>query len=65
MLKLDFLTDNTNLKRIDAFVALLILRILYRCKKISNDTKKKFKISRSTWNEEFEKPDGSHSLSDI
>ena len=34
MLNLDLITDNTNLKRIHKFVALLILRILYRWKNI-------------------------------
>ena len=53
------LADKINLKRSDKCVALLNLN-----KKKSNKNNK-FKISAPTWNEEFELPDGSYSVSDI
>ena len=39
--------------------------IIHRKIKKSHKKKKKFKISTLTWNEEFELPDGSYSISDI
>ena len=58
--------DKINLKRGDKYVALSNLSIYYKWKNIKKSYKShKFKISAPTWNEEFELPDGSHSVSDI
>ena len=51
------LTDKINLKRSDKYVALSSLSTY---KKYNN-----FEISALTWNEEFELPYGSYSVSDI
>ena len=60
------LTDKINLKRSDKYVALSNLSIYYICKTIINSYKSnKFKISAPAWNEEFELPDGSYSVSYI
>ena len=60
------LTDKINLKRSDKYVALSNLSIYYTWKNIKKSYKNnKFKISAPTWNEEFELPDGSYSLSYI
>ena len=60
------LLDKTNLKRSDKYVTLSNLSIYYLRKKIKNLYKRnKLKISVPTWNEEFELPDGSYSVSDI
>ena len=60
------LTDKINLKRSDEYVALLKLNIYYTWENIKKPCKKnKFIISTPTWNEEFELPDGSYSVSDI
>ena len=60
------LTDRINLKRSDKYVALSNLSIYYTQKNIKNSYKNnEFKISTPTWNEEFELPDGSYSVSDI
>ena len=60
------LTDKINLKRSDKYVALSNLSIYYTCKNIKKSYKNnKFKILAPTWNEEFELPDGSYSVSDI
>ena len=60
------LTDKINFKRSDKYVSLSNLSIYYICKNVKRSYKNnKFKISTSTWNEEFELPDGSYSLSDI
>ena len=60
------LTDKINLKRSDKYVALSNLSIYYTWKNIKNSYENnKFKISALTWNEEFELPDGSYSVSDI
>ena len=59
------LSDKINLKRSDKYVALSILRIYYTWKNIKKSYKNsKFEISALTWNEEFELPDGSFSISD-
>ena len=59
------LTDKTNLKRIDKYVALTNLSIYYTLKNIKKSYKNnKFKISAPTWNEEFELPDRPYSVSD-
>ena len=60
------LSDKIILKRTDKYVALSKLSIYYTCKNIKKSYKNsKFKISAPTWNDEFELPDGSHSVSDI
>ena len=60
------LTDKINLKRSDQYVALSNLSIYYTWKNIKNSYENnKFKISALTWNEGFELPDGSYSVSDI
>ena len=60
------LSDKINLKRSDKYVALSNLSIYYTWKNIKKSYKNnKFKISAPTWNEEFELPDGSYSISDI
>ena len=60
------LLDKINLKRSDKYVALSNLSIHYTWKNITKSCKNdKFKISALTWNEEFELPDGSYSVSDI
>ena len=52
------LTDKIDLKRKDKYIALSNLNIYYTWKN-------EFKISAPTWNEKFELPDGSYSISDI
>ena len=60
------ISDKINLKRSDKYVALSNLTIYYTCKNIKKLYKNnKFKISAPTWNEEFELPHGSYSVSDI
>ena len=60
------LSDKINLKRSDKYVVLSNLSIYYTWKNIKKSYKNnKFKISAPTWNEEFELPDGSYSVSDI
>ena len=60
------LTDKINLKRSDKYVALSNLIIYYTWKNIKKLYKNnKFKTSAPTWNEEFELPDGSSSVSYI
>ena len=59
-------TDKINLKRSDKYVALSNLSNYYTWEKIKKPYKNNiFKISVPTWNEEFELPDGSYSISDI
>ena len=60
------LTDKIDLRIKDKYIALSNLSIYYTWKKIKNPyTTNKFTISAPTWNEEFELPDGSYSISDI
>ena len=59
------LTDKINLKGSEKYVALSNLSIYYTWKIYKSYKNNKFKISAPTWNEEFELPDGSYSLSDI
>ena len=48
------------------YIALSKLSISYTWKNIKKSYKNnKFKISALTWNEKFESPDGSYSVSDI
>ena len=59
-------TDKLNLKNPNKNIALANLSIYYTWKNIkSKYNNKKFKISASTWNDEFNLPDGSYSVSDI
>ena len=60
------LIDKLDLRRGQKTVALSNLSIYYTWKNIkSSYNNNKFKISAPTWSEEFELPDGSHSISDI
>ena len=60
------LTDKLDLRRGQKTVALSNLSIYYMWKNVkSTYYNNKFKISAPTWNEEFELPDGSYSISDI
>ena len=60
------LTDKVGLRRKDKYIALSNLSIYYTWKNIKKSYKNnKFKISAPTWNEEFELPDISNSISDI
>ena len=60
------LTDKVDWGRKDKYITLPNLSIYYACKNIKNSYKNnKFKISASTWNEEFELPGRSYSVSDI
>ena len=60
------LTDKIDLRRKDKYIALSNLSIYYIWKNIKKSyNKNKFKISAPTWNEEFELPDGSYSISGI
>ena len=60
------LSDKTNVKRSDKYLALWSLSICYTSKimKISNKNNK-FKVSALTWKDKFKLPDGSYSVSDI
>ena len=60
------LTDKLDLRRGEKSIALSNLSIYYAWKNIkSSYNNNKFKISAPTWNDEFELPDGSYSVSDI
>ena len=60
------LTDKIDLRRKDKCISWSNLSIYYTWKNIEKSYKNsKFKISPATWNEEFELPDGSYSISDI
>ena len=60
------LTDKLDLRRGQKTVALSNLSIFYTWKNIkSSYNNNKFEISAPTWNEKFELPDGSYSISDI
>ena len=64
-LKLDF-TDKLNLKNPNKNMALANLSIYYTWENINSKyNNSKFKISAPTWNETFDLPDGSYSISDI
>ena len=63
--KLD-LTDKRNLKNPNKNMVLANLSIYYTWKNIKSEYKNnKFKISAPTWNDTFDLPDGSYSISDI
>ena len=60
------LTDKLNLKYPKKNMALVNLSIYYTWKNIKSEyNNNKFKISAPTWNETFDLPDGSYSISDI
>ena len=60
------LTDKLDLRRSEKIIALSNLSIYYTWKNIkSSYNNNKFKISAPTWNDKFELPDGSYSVSDI
>ena len=60
------LVNNPDLRFGDKVIALSNLSIYYTWKNIkSTYNNNKFKISAPTWNDEFELPDGSYSISDI
>ena len=60
------LSDSIDLKRSEKCVALLNLSIYYTWQNIKNPYKNsEFKISAPTWNDKFELPHGSYSVSDI
>ena len=59
-------TDKLDLGIGEKIIALSNLSIYYTWKNIkSSYNNNKFKISASTWNDEFELPDGSYSVSNI
>ena len=65
VLKLKF-TSKLDLRIGEKVIPLSNLSIYYLCRNIKSlYNNNKFKISASTWNGEFELPDGSYSLSDI
>ena len=60
------LSDKINLKSKDKYVALSSLSTYYTWKNMKKPCKNnKFKMSAPTWNEEFELPDRTYSVSDI
>ena len=60
------LIDKLDLRRCQKTVALSNLSIYYTWKNVkSSSNDNKFKISATTWSEEFKLPDGSYSVSDI
>ena len=60
------LTDKSDLKRGEKNVALSNLSIYYTRKNIKNlRSYNQFKISSPTWDDKFELPDGSYSLSGV
>ena len=60
------LTNNLDLRIGEKSIALSNLSIYYTQKNIkSSFNNNKFKTSAPTWNDEFELPEGSHSVSDI
>ena len=61
-----YLTDKLNLKNPNKNIALANLSIYYTWKNIkSKCNNNRFKISARTWNDTFDLPDGSYSISDI
>ena len=60
------LTDKSDLRRSEKNVALSNLSIFYLWKNINNFyNNNNFKISAPTWNDKFELPDGSYSVSGV
>ena len=59
-------TDKLNLKNPNKYMALANLSIYYTWKNIKSAyNNSKFKIFAPTWNDAFDLPDGSYSVSDI
>ena len=59
-------TDKLNLKNPNKNMALTNLSIYYTSKNIKSEySNNKFRISAPTWNDEFNIPDGSYSVSNI
>ena len=59
-------TDKSNLKNPNKNIALANLSIYYTWKNVKSEyNNNKFKISAPTWNDEFNLPNGSYSVSDI
>ena len=59
-------TDKLNLKNPNKNIILVHLSIYYTWKSIKSEyNNNKFKIAAPTWNDEFNLPDGSSSVSDI
>ena len=59
-------TDKLDLRRGESRITLSNISIYYTWKNIkSSYNNNKFKISAPTWNDKFELPDGSYSVSDI
>ena len=60
------LSDKIHLKKIDKYVALSNLSVYFTWKNMKQSQKNNnFKILAPTWNDDFDLPDGSYSLSDI
>ena len=60
------LADKMDLQRGDKNIALLDLSIYYTWKNVKKSNENnKFNISGTIWDEEFETPDGSYSISEI
>ena len=60
------LTDELNLKNPKKDMALANLSIYYTWKNLKTEyNNNKFKISAPTWNETFDLPDGSYSITDV
>ena len=60
------LTDKLDLRRGEKIIALSNLSIYYTWKNIKRSyNNNRFKISAPTWNDKFELPDGSNSVSNI
>ena len=60
------LTNKLDLRICEKIIALSNLSIYYRWKNTKNSyNNNKFKISAPTWNDKFELPNGSYSVSDI
>ena len=65
VLKLKF-TSKLDLRSVEKIIALSNVSIYYKWKNIeSSYNSNKFKISAPTWNDEFELPNRSYSVSDI
>ena len=58
-------TDKVDLRRGAKSVALSNLSTYYTKKNVKSYNNNKFKISAPTWNDQFELPDGSYSISNI
>ena len=60
------LTNKLDLRLGEKIIALSNLNIYYTCKNTNNSyNSNNFKISAPAWNDKFELPDGSYSVSDI